>query len=389
MSLTKHRKKTNGFIISILIIILPQLLFLHLLFDDEDTSMEIFGFIYNHGFQGTQTFIYIILTTLIPIILISIWYLESINWFKWLILLSIFPWIDNSIRYSYTDKSNLQFLVFSIMVSTAYFFLLNLIKKKFLKNPEKFDIKTTNLLKIDSDLLSISAVETSLMELDKKTSNALKILVHLDSLISDRPFKSYVNNSKFKKKDIAVLALLLISSLSLYGDYLFYKYPIIVDYLNLSSNLYNFNTPLTLVYFFGLKMAILIPLLIWFFTSPYWWRYALLSPILLNVFQIWEALQNTTYADEISFYYAAPWILLITAILLYMDKKVSYATFMFYSKNEIQKQIDNIINSKEYSNNQFSRNKADFEKIKSGEIISDKTKLEELIRIREELLKNI
>lgn len=156
-----------------------------------------------------------------------------------------------------------------------------------------------------------------------------------------------------------------------------------------STTPFGFNSITTMTHFFGLKMAFLIPILVWFFTSHNWWKLGLFSSIILTIFQIWEAFQSSSTADEISFFYSAPWIILLIALLQYLDKKVNYVTYLQKSKNEIQEKIGEIIDSEDFQNNDLLKNKLDFEKINTDDESKEGEKLRELFRIREELLKNL
>ncbi|NJB36630.1 hypothetical protein [Croceivirga sp. JEA036] len=66
------------------------------------------------------------------------------------------------------------------------------------------------------------------------------------------------------------------------------------------------------------KLAILLTYLFWFLTEKKWWRYAILSPILLLANQSFNILFTETNAvDEIELYQSSPFLLtLLIALLL-------------------------------------------------------------------------
>lgn len=384
MTVLKNTNVFQGIFIAIIITVLPFTLFTHLLFDSVDDTINIFGLVINHGFQGTDTFIYVILTTLIPVVFLSIWYLECKNRWNNFILLLFFPWIDNTLRYKYTDKENFKMLLTSIIICILYTIILFLIKKKIIKKINLTPIFLNKLFKINNNF--ITGLKDKLSSINKNDKNSITTLVYYNRLLSDKLGVELKIKSKFQLRDLIFTFLLFISFTSLYWDYIIFKFPILINEINLFNNLYNFSSPLTFTYFFQLKFAILLPLLVWFFTSPYWWRFALISPILLNLFQIWEGLHNVNIADTISFYYAFPWLILILATLLLLDKKVGYASTIIEIKKEIDRDIEEILADNFQGNNNLNSIKETFENVKGG---ASGDNLKQLIELREELLKSL
>ncbi|MEM8509704.1 MAG: hypothetical protein AAF717_17865 [Bacteroidota bacterium] len=78
-----------------------------------------------------------------------------------------------------------------------------------------------------------------------------------------------------------------------------------------------------------LKLFILIPLLLFFFETKRWWRYTLLPPILLAVFQIKTALNpNLEDVDAYEFLEASPFLFLILVLLLFLSNAAYYQSKM-------------------------------------------------------------
>lgn len=119
MNRLNYKENLNDCLLVVFLIVFPQLLFIHLFFSETETSLSLLGYSYLHGFPDTKTFMYIVLTTFIPICMLSVWYIKCYYSWNWIILLIIFPWLDNAIRYKYKDKSD-----FDLFFHLAFFLFL-------------------------------------------------------------------------------------------------------------------------------------------------------------------------------------------------------------------------------------------------------------------------
>jgi len=118
----------NGILIALLILSIPFLLFSHLLVDNYSDSISLFDFEYQHGFPSNQSFIYILLISIIPILLFSIWFIECNYWWRWVIVMTFFPWVDSLIRYKYSNKDSLPLILYSLLISIILFLFLLVFK---------------------------------------------------------------------------------------------------------------------------------------------------------------------------------------------------------------------------------------------------------------------
>tara|TARA_R110001592_G_scaffold39973_1_gene131408 strand:+ start:27 stop:1328 length:1302 start_codon:yes stop_codon:yes gene_type:complete len=390
MNQLSNKINIKGILIAFLILVLPLLLFTHLMVDNVANKLTIYGFSYEHGFPSNQTYVYIILVAIIPIILFSIWYIECNYWWRWVILLAFFPWVDNIIRYKFSNKENIQLLLYSLLISGTLI-LIVLLLKYLLRKYFKTGLHNSIELKKIKDLNHENIINVLSEKTYVEHKDYLKILVQLEDQIAETiKTKNGFRNDDISKWDYFFITAIIISVCTLYFDYyIFYKFPNTSKIIGFGKEPFGFTDVEAAMYFFAIKIALLIPILIWFFTSPNWWRYALLSPILLTVFQLWEGFQMADKVDETSFYYAAPWLFIVIAIVLYLDKKVSYAKNILESKHEIKRKVEEILNSEEYKNEIVEKSKIELKKIKGGEVISENKEIMELLRLREILLKNI
>ncbi|NYJ27552.1 hypothetical protein [Allomuricauda sp. ARW1Y1] len=99
-------------------------------------------------------------------------------------------------------------------------------------------------------------------------------------------------------------------------------------------------------YFLG-KFSFLIAFILWFLTCHHWWKYAILIPISMLVFQM-AGLVNTSieYIDEFDFWYSIPIVIPVLVVLLAMAKKMRPYAYGLDLKEQLEKEIQDVRNEK-------------------------------------------
>jgi len=87
---------------------------------------------------------------------------------------------------------------------------------------------------------------------------------------------------------------------------------------------------------------------IWFMTSKNWWKYAILVPFTMFLFQLSAAVNhNIEYIDEFDFWYSLPIILPILFFLIYISVRIGKRSSGEDSlKREVDQEITNIFSDK-------------------------------------------
>jgi hypothetical protein len=93
----------------------------------------------------------------------------------------------------------------------------------------------------------------------------------------------------------------------------------------------------------SVKFGVLIPLAIWFYTSKNWWRYALLSPIILYTYQLWEANQDIQHLDALGNLKAFPAIFSVVVVLVTLSNVFKYRYGLLDMHDQLEKELDQFI----------------------------------------------
>ncbi len=141
----------------------------------------------------------------------------------------------------------------------------------------------------------------------------------------------------------------------------------------------------------GFKISFLSIVIWWFFSEKRWWRYALLSPILVTFHQIRITLTpNESFFDELEFLNALPLFALVVLILTMLSKNAKNQYYFQALYNETMHRMERHI-SKKYDkrSHRIKEIKEKIEHLKSNHSSVDPTELLDLKKELENHLKRI
>ncbi|WP_422080314.1 hypothetical protein [Ulvibacterium sp.] len=196
-------------------------------------------------------------------------------------------------------------------------------------------------------------------------------------------------NSKRKGKwDFLIVALLVFIPFLLYSHIFIPENIEEYTILWFTIHSHGFVDVNTFYWFVCLKLGILLPMVIWFLTAKDWWRYAILSPIVLVVYQSFEAFAPYKITDEISLFKALPLTIAIVCFLGWIVHIVGHKTKVLELYEGITQEIEDIIPKIGSHTEMFSEKEAEFKDLKENtQGMKEKQRIDLLMDLREELLK--
>ena len=308
---------------------------LHLLASLELTSLEILGYEFVHNHPSNQSFFWTMLTnfqilnyTLIFFYLCARRYkyalLALAYWMFYGILWDTLPWADEKSKAIIQVTS--MFLIFGIAT------LLELLR--FRKRESYFNSLKRNMHRSDTIITLILLILPFL-------SRAIRFSEDLQEL----------------------------------------------NFLGFTITTFGFSNIHSLLGYLLDKLFLLLPVLMLFFSSKKWWRYALLFPILLAVFQIKNALDpNLEDVDAYEFLEAAPFLFAVLVLLLFLSNTAYYQSKMkeLYWKtyNNLEEAIQGKLKGREHF---LSQTKARWQKMKKSNDLNE----DELYQLKQRLEKEL
>jgi hypothetical protein len=162
-----------------------------------------------------------------------------------------------------------------------------------------------------------------------------------------------------------------------------------VGSFNITS--YGFKSIDVLAWLFFFKVTYLLALSIWFITCKYWWKYAILSPIILVSYQIWEMFQEVQFIDAWGNLRAFPFVLCILLVLFMLSNYVKYEFKVSELHKSISLELEELIGGMadmEHIEKMKERLNALKASPGKGRGASD-SHLDSLIKLREELIRDL
>jgi hypothetical protein len=132
-------------------------------------------------------------------------------------------------------------------------------------------------------------------------------------------------------------------------------------------------------------------LTIWFIVSRQWWRYAVLSPIILGIYQFIEGSRSTSHlADEIELLQSLPIILGVLTVLFLLSDIVNHRSKIILAYERISKEIELLFDKvKNEDKLYYKRKRFNLLKEKGFDQKSAKQNLNFLLNLRKELLDHL
>lgn len=369
-------------ITAIAIVLLPTLLYTHLFFDNEDSTIISLGyFTYDHGFGSLQGFIWFVLSMLIPLLLFIIWFfkcpyqwkyfiLSPIGLFSYLLLWDLFP--INVIAFS----EKLFYEIPVVILFLIVLILLDIYISKIKPNEFYSEINARNNFQLKYKHLYIQLNDYLFkLKLNKEHYAGhyyLKKLYSVKQTIQlefTNPSSINQKNKNFRYTfEIVSCIVLLIIPIFFYSHSYIPREAITYNFGWFNLHDFGFIRVSTFMLYLNLKVCVVIPLMIWYISCQNWWRNSLLAPIILYTYQIWETIKNadSTVSDKFELVKALPAIIFILTLLLYLSYLIKYRYKIIDVYELLNKEIENLVDKLSTSSNGLDDKKEKLSIAKKG-----------------------
>jgi hypothetical protein len=388
-------------VVATTILLLPLMLYIHIAFEDLNFEFTLFGKLIVS--KKSDLFIWHFLLRFIPILLFTIWFLTSFYKWRYLIFIPIILFTDSLIRQLlipsiFNDYSTIFSILITVFISVglvvSLLFLHKLIRiysnkptaitvLKFIRNnPRNLYSSMVSVITKVKERKEVSSPEEYLCN-----------LTHINSLVNNE-VERFADSYKTKLSGITT-TVIYVSFLIMP---IFFNIHLLIpekvksfSYGPIILSNYGFQSIDILVWLLFLKVTYLLTLSIWFITSLNWWKYAILSPIVLVSYQIWEMFQDVRYIDAWGNLRAFPFILFNIVTLLVLSNYIKYEFKVSDLQEAISRELDEMIGNRA-STQQIDLLRDQLRLLKANPGKKGRTaekNLEALIKMREQLLKDL
>jgi hypothetical protein len=103
---------------------------------------------------------------------------------------------------------------------------------------------------------------------------------------------------------------------------------------------YGFQTVKIFIWYVSQKLVLAVILIIWFITSPYWWRWAILSPLIFYTYQFWEAFQPESQIESAGTLNVFPLVFATITLVLLISRIVRTHSITMDYKAHLERELD-------------------------------------------------
>ncbi|AIY14768.1 hypothetical protein [Cellulophaga baltica] len=395
MNIIPRKHLELNLIIAIAVFCLPFLLYAYLLFPEVKVlNFWIFRW-ETIGYNKISILMYQFFLQFYVLCFLSVWFLSIKATWRYVILLNIiYFWYRTVLGVSieFSIRSNIHEI--SILVGVIYclflYFLNGKIKLFSIQNisPESYDI-----IRILTQSIKEKNIFSNKQNFKKnkntdgnsKYTSLIKRIKHLEILLDNSNKIPFFHGSvKLRKKnDLFIWVMLLITPFLLI---LFNFFPSDSKTIDIYIIHYKTNFPSSRIfaYYFLNKVYNLLLLSVWFFTTKNILKYGIFFNIIIAVFQMAQALDNTeSKVDEGELITALPIMIPILLTFLLLHRVIKYKSKNDILNEEIEEEIQKVlttINAMEQDENNLV---AELISLRENQAkLSKATYQEELLRIK-------
>ena len=340
------------YIVIFAIVLSSFLIYLHHLVPDTNVWDTLLFRFSPKAASNVQGFIYSVLLKLTPLIICSVWFITEVKWWRWSLILPISLLLHQLLRnLALNFNGDKMPILLEVLIVIVICMLLIFIKRKlnyFHRNlGSKYNIDSENLLLIPSASENLSRLNNVKLIIDKESLNRKQLntiynefeyLKRFNNLlevnerrVSDRPF--------YLKLILEVLIFISVVSM----PFLFILHKIATPGQTLLDLFYFISIPsfgfpdvYTFLWVFSSKVGLILAVSLWFFTNRHWWKYFLLIPFVVGLFQLFELFKEYPQIDTYEFFTVIPFILLLMTAMVLITRRIRNFVLLseFYSKME-------------------------------------------------------
>ncbi len=350
------KKYKRDIFLAFVVLVLPFCIYIHLLFEDDNSQyFNLFGNYYYHGFITTRAFAWFILSKIIPLSLCLIWFLVNSKWWRFSILLPIGLYMHSIISFFYDKVFYSEETLLETLIITALICSLIILFDESIIN--KFLIK--GYITSSYQALKIRTLYKRLKDQFENIQNLRPVLdeiqyglrlQHLDNLLSEKFFQQYgikrylsLTTANRTIVDVFSFVLIVLCPIIYNTHHLVPSGIYEVELLGLkigSNGFLDFNT----FYWFAMtKFCVLLLMMVWFISSKIWWRYAILSPIIIYSYQFLESLLDIRYLDSSSNVNVFPVVLTVIIVLRLLSYNFKYKFGILDIYEEVENELEEFI----------------------------------------------
>jgi len=298
--------------IAVIVVFLPLLSFLHLLIPQEGATIRLLGFDFAHGFADNQVFIWFVFMHISSFVFTLSIFLFSKGFWRYLLLIPLYHFTTYPFWVYYKQSTYFSDILFTssgilllIFIASLILYLDYIVKNKLVNRDIEltFEAGCRELFEAWNSRYNLEIRKTLQSRSDFSSKEYLHRVYYYSNL-ADRMEGINSASCASSGRGPGVLLNLAMSGLLLVLLALLFVFHWIPEnetssvIFGLRVGSFGFNDSSTFVFYASNKMVLCVLGLAWFAACRYWWKWAIVSPVLFYLYQFWELFQSVDNIDS-------------------------------------------------------------------------------------------
>lgn len=330
------KQATTDLSIAVIVVFLPLLSFLHLLIPQEGATIRFFGFEFDHGFVNNQVFIWFLLMHLSSFIFTFFVFLFSKGFWRYLLIILLYYFVSYPLWMFLEDSKVFSDLLLSfqgvllwVLVVGLILYLDNVVKRRLVNQGIHLTIEAgcKELFEAWNSRYNREIRKTLKSKSDFSPKEYLQRVYYYSKLADQMEGVNSVSRASSGRGsgvslNLALGGVLLVLLVVLFAHHWVPPNDASSTILGLQIGSFGFRDSTTFIFYASNKMVLCALGLIWFATCRYWWRWAILSPVLFYLYQFWELFQSVDNIDSTGNLKVLPLALLSVIVIAVLWKLI-------------------------------------------------------------------
>lgn len=295
-----------------MVLLLPLLSFLHLLIPEKGDAIRLLGFDFLHGFADNQVFIWFFLMHISSFVFTLSFFLFSKGFWRCILLIPAYYFLTYPIWVYHEGSTYFSDLLFGLPGVLLMLFIVGLnlfldyVVKKKLVNRDiglTFEAGCRELFDARNSRYNREIRKTLQSRSDFAPKEYLQRVYYYSNLADRMDGVNSVSRAASLRGpgvflNLALGGVLMALLVVLFAHHWIPQNEASSTILGLRIGSFGFRDSSTFLFYASNKMVLCVLGLIWFATCRYWWRWAILSPVLFYLYQFWELFQSINDIDS-------------------------------------------------------------------------------------------
>jgi len=349
-------KYLNDTIIALAIIVIPFVNYTHLWFSNEENKIYFLNEVFEHKYLHNEVFVWTFLNSLLPFLLLLLTLYFTYSFWRYLLLPLIILYVFSiiSIFKINTGVIDLLFSVHGLLITLCCVALILFLDHIFfrIQRREVVQIELVDLWS-KNNRFKKSTILNEITTLRKNkvavpSSLYLKKIFHLKNLLKSNLRIGVVNplNSMkpgYSKIEVTIAFVLICITALWFFPYKIPEGVTEVQFMGITMGSNGFNDFSMFFWYASRKFMVVVFLAIWYVSCPYWWKFAIIAPLGIFLFQFYESFQDVTHLESFGNLRVLPIVILTILNIISISKLVKLETTLLSHYSSLVEEIDDLL----------------------------------------------